>query len=160
VSVIRFTVIDRDGTTSFIGPCHAIKMLVAACSRLPKTVNELLEFTRPYDSAFVTDVVSGLNVFDEHNTSDDSHSFRAAIAQSPATSLPPFRVFDEAARVASLEPVKSGLIVFNLMARRIIQVQNSYEDISREGRGRVRQDGQPTRLLYRYRLPEEWSIVP
>jgi hypothetical protein len=160
LSVIRFTVIDRNGTTSFIGPCHAIKMLVAACSRLPRNVSELLEFTRPYDSTFVTDVVSGLTVFDEHNTVDDTQSFRAAIARSPAPSVPPFRVFDETARNVSLEPVKYGLIVFNLMARRIIQVQNSYEDISREGRGRVRQDGQPTRILYRYRLPEEWSIVP
>ncbi len=160
MNIIRFTVIDRDGTISFVGPCHAIKMLVAACSRLPKTAAELLEFTRPYDASFVTDVMSGLTVFDEHNTPDNPRSFRGLMSERPAPSLPPFRVFDDRSREASLTPVKAGLIVFNLVARRIIQVQNSYDEIRREDRGRIRRDGRATRALYRYQLPVEWSIVP
>lgn len=160
MNIIRFTVIDQDGTISFVGPCHAIKMLVAACTHLPRTAAELLEFTRPYDATFVTDVMSGLNVFDEHNTPDDLRSFQGAISRRPAPSLPPFRVFDDRAREVSLTPVKAGLIVFNLAERRIIQVQNSYAEIRREDRGRIRRDGRATRALYRYQLPAEWSIVP
>ncbi len=160
MNIIRFTVIDSAGTISFVGPCHAIKMLVAACSKLPRTAAELLEFTRPYDAAFVTDVISGLNVFDEHNTPENRQSFHGMLSQHPASSLPPFRVYDDRMREASLTPVTAGLIVFNLKERRIIQVQNSYDEIRREDRGRIRQDGQPTRTLYRYRLPEAWSIVP
>ncbi len=160
MNIIRFTVIDRAGTISFVGPCHAIKMLVAACSRLPGTIAELLEFARPYDATFVTDVMSGLIVFDEHNTPENPRSFRGVISQRPAPSLPPFRVFDDRAREASLTPVKAGLIVFNLAERRIIQVQNSYDEIRREDRGRIRRHGKATRALYSYQLPAEWSIVP
>jgi hypothetical protein len=160
VNRIRFTVIDRDGAISFVGPCHAIKMLVAACSRHPRTATELLEFTRPYDAVFVTDVMSGLTVFDEHNTPENPESFHAVISHRPAPSLPPFRVFDERTREASLTPVTAGLIVFNLTERRIIQVQNSYDEIRREDRGRIWRDGRATRALYRYHLPDEWSIVP
>lgn len=160
MNIIRFTVIDRYGTISFVGPCHAIKMLVAACSRLPGTASELLEFTRPYDPTLVTDVMSGLTVFDEHNTPENPRSFQGVISRRPAPNLPPFRVFDDRAREASLTPVKAGLIVFNLTERRIIQIQNSYDEIRREDRGRIRRQGRATRALYRYQLPAEWSIVP
>lgn len=79
---------------------------------------------------------------------------------TPPVDLPPFRVVDERTRQQSLKPVSTGLILFNLKARRIIQVQNSYADVLRADRGRVRQNGRPTRMLYYYTLPEEWNIVP
>jgi hypothetical protein len=59
-----------------------------------------------------------------------------------------------------LEPVRYGLVVFNLIARRIVQVQNSYANLERSDRGRIRVEGKPVRRLYQYSLPEEWSIVP
>jgi hypothetical protein len=59
-----------------------------------------------------------------------------------------------------LEPRRLGVIIFNLKARRIVQVQNSYSELLRSDRGRVRVDGRPTRQIYRYSLPEEWAILP
>lgn len=160
VNVIRFTIVDERGTSSFVGPCHAIKMLVAACSRHPSGSSQLLQYARPYDEEFVRSVESGLAVFDEHNTSENYEAFHRAMEARPPAELPPFRVVDERTRQLSLKPVSTGLIVFNLKARRIIQVQNSYAEVLRSDRGRVRQNGRPTRTLYYYKLPEEWNIVP
>ncbi len=160
VAVIRFTVIDSQGAVSFVGPGHAIKMFAAACSRGPRTLQELLEFTRPYDADFINEVRRGLAIFDEHNTPEDMSAFRAMLQQRPPSTLPPFRVLDEVTRDLSLQPVDSGLILYNLGARRIIQIQNSYGELQREDRGRIRRSGQPTRLLYYYRLPDDWAIVP
>ncbi len=158
--LIRFTIIDERGTSSFIGPCHAIKMLVAACSRHPSGSNQLLQYTRPYDEEFVRSVESGLAVFDEHNTRENHMAFHQVMDTTPPVELPPFRVVDERTRQLSLKPVSTGVILFNLKARRIIQVQNSYAAVQRSDRGRVRQNGRPTRMLYYYELPDEWNIVP
>ncbi len=160
LSVIRFTVIDAEGTTSFVGPCHTIKMLVAACSRNPASTNELLEYTRPFDESFVEQVRSGLAVFDEHNTREDTDAFHDWKSSLRNRDLPPFRIFDESMRQESLEPAGSGLLLLNLRKQRIIQVQNSYEEVQREDRGRVRRQGEPIPVLYRYSLPEDWRIVP
>ncbi len=160
MNVIRFTIVDDRGTSSFIGPCHAIKMLVAACSRHPSASSQLLEFARPYDLEFVRSVESGLAVFDEHNTKENFLAFQQLAEATPPANLPPFRVVDERTRQLSLKPVSTGVILFNLKARRIIQVQNSYAEVLRSDRGRVRQNGRPTRMLYYYELPEEWNIVP
>lgn len=157
---IRFTVVDQQGTASFVGPSHAIKMLVAGCARFPRTLAELLETARRYDAEFVTAVRSGLSVFDEHNTPDNTAAIHAVIDAQPPVAWPPFRVLDARTRDASLEPVGHGLIMINLDAHKIIQVQNSYADVLRSDRGRVRQRGRPTRLLYHYRLPAEWRILP
>jgi hypothetical protein len=59
-----------------------------------------------------------------------------------------------------LQPVKVGLIIFNLRAKRIVQVQNSYGVLHRSDRGRYFENGQPTDRLYFYRLPSDWSLVP
>lgn len=160
MDIIRFTVIDDAGTASFVGPCHAIKMLAAACSQYPRSVRQLLESTRRYDADFVTTVLSGLAVFDEHNTPENLQRFTAISDRREPASLPPFRVHDERTRRLSLAPAGTGLILFNLATRRIIQVQNSYSDVRRSDRGRVRENGRPTRTLYHYRLPDEWRIVP
>ncbi len=105
-------------------------------------------------------VESGLAVFDEHNTRENHVSFHQVMDTTPPVELPPFRVVDERTRQLSLKPVSTGVILFNLKARRIIQVQNSYAEVQRSDRGRVRQNGRPTRMLYYYELPEEWNIVP
>lgn len=157
---VRFTVAGEDGTTSFMGPGHAIKMLTAACSGGPRTVRELLEQTRQFDADFVQSVRRGLDWFDEHNTRGDTSEINSEIAEKPASDLPPFRVLDEATHRASSQPGRIGLIVFNLSERRIVQVVNSYAEIQREDRGRIRRAGHPVRVLYHYRLPGEWALVP
>lgn len=160
MNVIRFTVVDERGTSSFIGPCHAIKMITAACSQHPRGANQLLQLTRRYDEAFARSIESGLAVFDEHNTRDNHAAFTELMDSTLPVELPPFRVVDQRTRQLSLKPVATGLILYNLRARRIIQIQNSYAEVLRSDRGRVRQNGRPTRMLYYYKLPEEWNIVP
>lgn len=160
MSRIRYTVTDEQGTTSFIGPGHAIKMFVAACAKEPQSLRELLNHVRRYDATFVEDVQNGLSVFDEHNVKDDTSQIESRIAESAPDDLPPFRVFNETTRAASSHPAQAGLIIFNLNARRIVQVQNSYEEIQRTDRGRIREYGKPTRSLYHYRLPQDWALVP
>lgn len=157
---IRFTIIDDNETISFVGPCHAIKMMAAACSAEPASIRGLLDRCKIYDPDLIESVLIGLAIFDEHNTPEYPESFHSAIETHPSSDLPPFRVIDEATKRASQIQAGSGLIIFNLRARRIIQVQNSYADVQRVDRGRVRRDGKPTTFLYHYKLPDEWRIVP
>ena len=159
-SLIRFTVTDGDTTTSFAGPGHAIKMLVAACAKGPQTVRELLEHARPYDEYFATDVINGLAVFDEHNVRENTVSIEKKLEAGQPDEWPPFRVYNDATRRACTQPGRAGLIVINLAAKRIIQVQNSYAEIQRKDRGRIRAGGKPTRVLYHYDLPQDWALVP
>jgi hypothetical protein len=160
LGLIRFNIADRDGMTSFLGPGHAIKMLVAACARGARNASELFELTRRYDDEFVSLIVNGLAVFDEHNLHDNTTAIETLFGTRPAHEWPPFRVYNDVTRRASMEPGRAGLIVFNLNARRIIQIQNSYAEIQRQDRGRVRTAGRPTRQLYHYDLPSDWLLVP
>ncbi len=160
MSRIRYTVTDDAGTASFIGPGHVLKMLVAACAKGPKSLREMLEHVRRYDAEFVDNVMHGLAVFDEHNVAGNTQAIDRLISRTDGDDLPPFRVYGETARAASSQPVQAGLIIFNLTARRIVQVQNSYSEIQRNDRGRIRESGRPTRALYHYRLPREWALVP
>lgn len=160
MTTIRFTVADSNCTSSFVGPGHAIKMLVAACTTEPRTLIELLDFTKRYDDRFATGVLNGLSIFDEHNVVGNTTVIEEHFAKSPSAAWPPFRVYNDATRRASTQPGQAGLIVINLKERRIIQVQNSYAEILRRDRGRIRADGRPTRTLYHYDLPSDWAIVP
>jgi hypothetical protein len=160
VNIIRYTVIDDHGIVSFIGPCHGIKMFVAACANHPTTVEQLLQNARRYDESFISSIESGLAIFDEHNTRENYAAFLAVAEDAPPADLPPFRVVDDCSRGLSLKPAATGVILFNLKARRIIQIQNSYAEVLRVDRGRIRQNGRPTRMYYYYSLPEEWRIVP
>lgn len=160
VFTMRFTVVDGAGTVSFVGPCHALKMIAAACSRRPRNHRELLELTADYDPRLSGSVLAGLAVFDEHNMPGNVEAIRARFDADGAEDAPPFRVLDELTRRRSLDPVRAGLVVFNLSAQRIVQIQNSYADLNRKGRGRIRRDGRPTQRLYHYELPADWSIVP
>lgn len=160
MALIRFTVADKDGTTSFMGPGHALKMVVAACASEPETIRDLLDRTRRYDDQFASSVLNGLLVFDEHNVRDDTSAIEATFATLPASEWPPFRVYNDVTRRASTQPGRAGLIVINLNDKRIVQVQNSYAEILRKDRGRIRAQGRPTRTLYHYNLPTEWALVP
>jgi hypothetical protein len=37
---------------------------------------------------------------------------------------------------------------------------NSYQEIRRTGRGRIFDGAHHTEAVFRYRLPEEWALVP
>lgn len=160
MSTIRLTMIDDAGAVSFIGPAHGAKVLTAACSKGPTSLGQLLDFARPYDTEMINGLLDGLALFDEHNTPGNYAAIHEMLATLHPSATPPFRVVDEVTRAASLAPVTTGVILFNLTALRIVQVQNSYCGLLRRDRGRIRAAGRPTRYLYRYELPGEWSIVP
>ena len=162
--VMRFTVIDPQGTVSFVAPCNALKALTAACSKEPSSLEELLDATMPYDSELKEYVLNGLAIFDEHNSSGNLDNIHSALdwagEQKSHHTVPAFRVVDELTRQASLESVQAGLVIFNIRDRRIVQVHNTYADVRREDRGRIHEGGEPTDRLYHYRLPMHWQIVP
>jgi hypothetical protein len=156
----RFTVIDRDGTVSFLGPGHGLKVFAAACSRGAEDYRALLALAAEYDPAWTSEIRRGINIFDEHNTSLTTEAFAAQVQRSGGEPTTPFRVLDSETRARSMQPSKSGLVLFNLKDKRIVQVQNSYADLRRQGRGRIRSNGRPTRSLFYYRLPDSWQLVP
>lgn len=162
--VMRFTVIDPAGTVSFVAPCNALKALVAACSKAPANLHDLLSASKRYDDELESFVLNSLAMFDEHNGQENYGNIHSAIEgayeQRTHHEIPAFRVVDEKTRKASLEPVKAGLVLFNLKERRIIQVHNTYDDVKRKDRGRVHVGGVPTKRLYHYELPIDWKIVP
>jgi hypothetical protein len=162
--VMRFTVIDPSGVVSFVAPCNALKALVAACSKYPTDLEGLLTASTRYDSDLKNNVLNGLALFDEQNAKGSYDQIHSAIdyaeEQHAQHNIPAFRVVDEVTRKASLEPVKAGLVLFNLKEQRIIQVHNTYDNVRRQDRGRIHRGGQPTRQLYHYSLPMDWQIVP
>jgi hypothetical protein len=208
---MRFTIIDHDGTISFVAPWNTLKALVAGCSTkpAPTSYQELLENASKYDSRISHYVLNGLSVFDEHHITQatDSNDLNPTLDAQLASILaqkggnegnpvaeelealpdvfvpeliefsdleayqqklsgknlkehPVLRVVDAVTRNESLEPVKIGLVIFNLPAHRIVQVQNSLGILKRSDRGRYYENGQPTERLYFYRLPDDWSMVP
>ena len=102
---------------------------------------------------------AGLAVFDEHNTAGHYEDIHRAPHTIPRHRQPVFRIVDDLTREASLRPVKAGAVIFNLKAKRIVQMVNSYQEIRRSGRGRVF-DGPPHRRHLPLQLPEEWALVP
>jgi hypothetical protein len=78
----------------------------------------------------------------------------------PPGTEPVFRVVDDVTREASLTPSRAGAIVFNLIAKRIVQLMNSYREIKRSDRAQVFDGRAMTRDVYSYRLPREWALVP
>jgi hypothetical protein len=147
MSTMRYTIIDDAGATSFVAPPHALKMLAAACSRGAADHLELLRVAEEFDPVLFGEVMAELA----------AESVRADGAENGKEL---FRVVDEATKRRSLEPARYGVVVFNLPARRIVQIQNSYSNLNRSDRGRLRRDGRPIRAYYRYVLPDDWSIVP
>jgi len=159
-SLFRFNVVDGIGAVSFVGPAHGLKAVAAACSKGPESIADLLEHAHRYDAAWIDSVVLGLLMFDEHNVDALSPEYEPIVANVVDLDHRAFRIVDATSRSRSMIPAHLGLVVVNLRERRIIQIQNSYAELQRKGRGRIRERGVPTRSLFHYQLPDSWSIVP
>lgn len=156
----RVNVIDARGTVSFLAPPHGLKVLAAAVAQGATSGTELIANAHAFDAKWAADVRSQIMQFDEHNVDAVSDPFQQAIAAGDGADHPAFRVMDPETRQRSLVPARLGLVVFNLKERRIIQIHNSYANLERRDRGRIRVDGKPTNILFQYELPGEWALVP
>ncbi|MFN8632505.1 MAG: hypothetical protein U0893_01535 [Chloroflexota bacterium] len=157
---MRFTVVDAQSTVSFIGPDRALHALVAACASGADTLADLLERAAPLVREVRDRVLSGLAVFDEHNSRENVRWIHAAFDSCRPEEVPVFRVLDDRTREVSLSPVWAGAVVFNLKSKRIVQIQNTYSDIKRKGRLRVLEGATPGNRIQRYELGPEWTVVP
>ncbi len=160
MNIMRYTVIDGRGTVSFVAPCDVLMPLVASCARDPQSLEDLLAFADEYASGVKERVLCSLAVFDEQNTPENLDSFHKALEVCRPHELPAFRVLDDRTRESSLTPVHAGIVAFNLPAKRIVQIQNSYAEIKRRDRARASRPAKPERRVIRYELPSYWSLVP
>lgn len=160
MGLMRFTIVDQDSTVSFVGPDRALQALVAGCASGAQTLGELLERAAPFATDLRDRVSSGLAVFDEHNSAGNARWIHAAFDYCKREDIPVFRVVDDRTREMSLSPVWAGAVVFNLPAKRIVQIQNTYAEIKRKGRLRIMEGTRPTNRVQRYELPSEWTVVP
>ena len=160
MDVMRLTVIDSAGTTSFIAHSSAALALTAACAENPTTLDDLLAASQRYDRGLRAMVLRGLSIFDEHNLPDQLDAIHRQIAELPPREVPPFRVYDSITLEASLRPVRAGAVLFNLPARRIVQIENTYEPLSRTGEINFHNGKFLSIRLLPYELPPTWSIVP
>jgi len=160
MNVIRCTVVDGQGAVSFIVHADALSALTAACSASPSSLEELLGGAEPYYHNLREQVLNGLAIFEEHNAKGNYQAMQRALRFCAPHEQPVFRVVDDFTREASLRPVKSGAVVFNLRARRIIQITNTYQEIRRTGHARVFDGSSLTDTVYSYRLPKDWALVP
>lgn len=159
--VMRYTVIDPEGVVSFVAAVGSLKPLIAACSHRPDSLSELLRALALYDDQLVEEVASGLAVFDEHVTPDVPERASIFLEGRPDHASGVFRVVDAVTETVSRKAVRGGLVLFNLKARRIVQVHNNLLRVRRRDRGRVRQGGKPVDgKLYSYELPDDWALVP
>lgn len=153
----RFNVIDESGTVSFLGPRHGSKMIAAACGADHRTLNDVLTYIRALDDLWAIEVESGLRRFDARHAVADND---VTVPDPERGWRAPFRVVDAETRRQSMKISSLGLFVVNLKERRIVQVDNRSIELEKAGRGRVRRNGKPIRMLFRYRLSPEWSLVP
>lgn len=160
MNTMRFTVIDERGTVSFVAPCDVLVPLVAGCARDPTTMEELLALADDYSSGLMERILCSLAVFDEQNSQDNLLSIHKGLEVCRPHELPAFRVLDDRTREASLTPVHAGVVVFNLRAKRIVQIQNSFAEIQRKARARASKPTNPDRRIIKYELPSYWSLVP
>ena len=151
----RFNVIDERGTASFLGPRHGSKMVAAACGANHRSLATMLTYLEALDEVWAGAVARGLRAFDER---------RADLGPEKVTLHhdwhEPFRVVDAETRAQSMRISSLGLFVVNLRERRIVQVDNRSIELEKAGRGRVRRNGKPTKMLFRYCLSPEWDLVP
>ena len=145
---MRYTVIDQQGTVSFVAPCEALPALLTGCFQGATSVEDLMSRLDRRQRRMVEYVTSGLAVFDEHNAPGNYEAIHQALDYCAPHELPVFRVVDDRTRQASLQPVKAGVIIFNLIKRRIVQIQNTYAEIK----------DMPYKML---RLRQTgWTVVP
>jgi hypothetical protein len=159
-NVFRFNIVDESTSVSFTGPAHGLKVLAAACSNGPGTIADMLTIAQHFDPDWVEDIRLGLMIFDEHNVDTLSTGYEPIVTAEDDAAHRAFRVVDARTRARSMQPARLGLVIVNLREQRIIQIQNSYAELDRKGRGRIRSRGVPTRSLFHYELPDAWSIVP
>jgi len=157
--MMRFTIIDSTATTTFLAPPHALKAIAACCAGGAATMSQLISALAPYDNELSTTLRDQLAIFLEHNVPGET-TWVTDRLRDDADYKEPVVVFDEPTRLLSLRPGPLGVVVFNIPARRIVQIQNTYADLERSDRGRVRRNGHPIPEYYRYTLPDDWSIVP
>jgi hypothetical protein len=160
MNLLRLTLIDAAGGISFVTHGEALPALLRACATGPQTVDELLDRADPYYHGLRERVSNGVAMFDERNTPGHYDAIHNALDMAAPDETPLFRVVDEVTREASLRPVKAGAIVINLIARRIIQLQNAYQEIRRSGRGQIFDGERMTGTVFTYRLPKDWALVP
>src|SRR3989304_5539452 len=118
MNIMRYTIIDKKGAVSFVDHCDVLDALVAACAENPRTLEDLLDVAERYYRSLKDYVLSGLAVFDEHNTRSHYERIHSALRVLRPEEVPVFRVVDEVTRQASLQPVTAGIIIFNLSSQR------------------------------------------
>ncbi|MGH2587390.1 MAG: hypothetical protein ACRDJE_20940 [Dehalococcoidia bacterium] len=160
MNVLRCTLIDRTGGISFVADAEALPALLRGCQQSPETTADLLRLAEAYYHGLEERVLNGLALFDERNVPGHYESVHMALEVCAPHEQPPFRVVDEQTREASLQPVKAGAVLFNLGRKRIVQIQNSYREITRSGRGRIYDGERLTRRVFNWELPSEWQLVP
>lgn len=160
VDVMRFTVVDRSGSVSFVAHTSAAVALTAACASSPQSLHELLHVAQTYDRGLRDLVLNGLAVFDEHNVPGNLAAIHEQFRTRPPRELPVFRVLDDMTREASLQPVRAGAILFNLPAKRIVQIANTAETLDRAGTVNYHNGHFLSIREFEYELPADWSIVP
>jgi hypothetical protein len=158
--VIRCTVIDQRSTVSFIAHWAAAAALTAACSHDPRSLDELLTASQHYDRGLRSLVMRGLAIFDEHNLPGELSDIHQRLREKPSAEGPVFRVLDEVTREESLRPVRAGVVLFNLRARRIVQIQNTYDELTHDGTVNYHNGKFLSIRSLPYQLPPSWSIVP
>jgi hypothetical protein len=157
---MRFTIVDPKGTISFIGDGFLLLPLVAACASSPRSLEEMLVRVDQIDRRPRERILAGLAVFDEHNVEGNYNSIHRTLENLNGAREPVFRVVDDLTRERSLEPTKTGLIIFNLKDRRIIQMLNHFYAVERSGEVHLHNGERYSRRTVTYNLPEFWSIVP
>jgi hypothetical protein len=160
VDVMRMTVVDREGTVSFIAHSSAAHALTAACAEDPASLEELLTASQKYDRSLRDRVLDGLQVFDRHNGPSNLAIIHGLLATLPPREVPVFRVLDAVTRQASLDSVRAGVVLFNLIDKRIVQIENTYEPLARQGEVNYHNGRFLSIRQITYQLPSHWSIVP
>ena len=158
--LIRVTIVDLRGAISFVAHRQALPALMRGCTTNPHSVGELLERADPYWHGLRDSVGNGIAVFDEWNTRENYGHVQAALRIVKGERTPVFRIVDDVTREASLRPVQAGCVVINLIARRIITLQDGNTALTRNGRGEIFDGKRNTGATYVYRLPKTWSLVP
>jgi hypothetical protein len=160
MNVMLFTIVDGGGAVSFIAPVDVLPALVRACAANPDGRESLLAEADAYFGGLSEMVGNGLAMFDERNTTENAEAIHEALTFCEPYEQPVFRVIDDVTRETSLQPVKAGAVLFNLNARRIVQLQNSYLDIKTPGWAQARDAAGSSQRMYVYRVPREWAVVP
>ena len=160
MNLMRLTLIDPAGGVSFVAHGEALPALLKACATNPGTIDEMIDRVEPWYHGLRERIENGLAMFDERNADGNNDAIHNALEHARPEESPLFRIVDDETREASLRPVKAGALIINLIDRRIVQLQNGYQEITRTGRGRVFDGERLTNSIFTYRLPNAWALVP